>query len=331
MGKRASRSGAAAQQVLATLIERHAMLRTTFAEWDGQLQQRVAPASQVTLPVTSLQELPASAREAQARRVSAHEARQPFDIAQGPLFRTRLLRLQADAHLLVLVWHRLIADAWSENVLWGELFTLYATYAAGKPLALPELSMQFVDYAHWQRQWLQGAACTAQLRYWQQQLRNQPPVLQLPLDRPRAMLPTYQGAHHAFTLPAALCTALKTLGDRQGVTLSTTILSGWQILLQRYSGQDDISVGFPTNGRHLPGTERVIGGFANTWVLRTDLTGDPTFYELLSRVGEVLQGAYRHQESHLSTCYNTGSRRRTQAVRYRFRSCSRGGWRALRP
>jgi amino acid adenylation domain-containing protein len=289
------------EQSLNTVIRRHAALRTTFAMVEGQLMQCIAPGECVTLPVVALSELPAEQQEAAAQRLVTTEARQPFDLATGPLLCATLFRLAAAEHILLLTAHRIICDEESMRLLLQDVAALYSALSTGTPLALPALPMQYSDFALWQRQWLQDEACVEQLSYWQQRLRAQPPFLQLPTDRPRPAMHTYRGATQSLLIPAALCEALHALSRQEGVTLFMVLLAAFQTLLQRYSSQEDISVGVPTTGRHCGGTEGLIGCFANTLVLRADLAGDPTFRELLQRVRAVVLEANAHQDMPFET------------------------------
>ena len=284
------------EQSLNAVISRHGALRTTFALVEGQLMQCITPGEYVTLSVVALQGLPAEQREAATQRLVTTEARQPFDLATGPLLRARLLQLVATEHILMLTTHRIICDEESMHLLLQEVAALYTALSTGTPSALPELPMQYSDFALWQRQWLQDDACVEQLSYWRQRLGAQPPFLQLPTDRPRPAIHTYHGAAQSMMLPAAVCEALHALSRQEGVTLFMVLLAAFQTLLQRYSGQEDISVGVPTTGRHCSGTEGLIGCFANTLVLRTDLSGDPTFRELLQRVRAVVLEAHDHRD-----------------------------------
>ena len=219
-------------------------------------------------------------REARARQIVDTEAHQPFDLEAGPLLRAQLLRLAAEEHLLLLNVHHIASDGWSMGVLWRELSSLYNAFVSGHAPDLPRLPIQYADYAVWQREWLQGEVLEGQLAYWKEKLADLSP-LELPTDRPRPPVPSYQGAHLTFDLPAPLTQALKELSRREGVTLFMTLLAAFQVLLHRYSGQDDIAVGTPIAGRGRTELEGLIGFFVNTLVLRSDLAGNPAFTELL--------------------------------------------------
>jgi amino acid adenylation domain-containing protein len=283
-------------QSLNEIVRRHEALRTTFSTVDGQPVQVIASTLTLTLPVVDLRGLPKNQRETEARRLARKERRQPFDLAQGPLLRTTLLRLDEEEHVLVLTMHHIISDGWSIGILRRELSVLYEAYCAGKPSPLPDLPIQYADYAVWQREWLQGEVLEEQLAYWGKQLEGAPPVLELPADHPRPRLQTYEGTSLPVVLTTTLSEALRRLSRQQGVTLFMTLLAAFETLLYRYSGQDDISVGSPIANRRRAEVEGLIGLFMNNLVLRSDLSGNPTFRELLGRVREVALGAYAHQD-----------------------------------
>ena len=247
------------------------------------------------VPVVDLRELPEHEREAQVRTLAQAEVQRPFDLAQGPLLRATLVRLADEEHVLLLTMHHIVSDGWSHGVFWRELAVLYEAFTTGQPSPLPALSIQYADFAHWQQQWLQGEVLDTQLAYWKQQLAGVS-TLQLPTDHPRPAVQTFRGARHFLTLSPTLTQALKTLSQRHGVTLFMTLLAAFQTLLHRYTGQDDIAVGSLIANRNRVELEGLIGFFVNTLVLRTDLSGDPSFRELLARVREVTLGAYEHQD-----------------------------------
>ncbi len=286
----------ALQRALNGIVLRHESLRTTFAAVGGKPAQRIAPASTCTLPVADLRDLPESTRAAEALRLATVEARQPFDLAQGPLLRARLLQLGDEDHIALLTLHHIISDGWSMGVLIHEIAALYQAFIEGKPAPLDALPIQYADFARWQREWLQGETLDAQIAYWKQQLNNIPPMLDLPTDRPRPAMQTFTGAHHSFTLPKPLAQSLEALSRREGVTLFMTLLAAFQTLLYRYTGQDDICIGTPIANRHRAEIENLIGFFVNTLVLRGDLSGEPSFGEFLARVRETALGAYAHQD-----------------------------------
>jgi amino acid adenylation domain-containing protein len=280
------------QRTLDAIVARHEALRTTIMATGGVPVQIVSAPSAVSLGITDLEGLAEPEREAEARRLVSEEARRPFDLTRGPLFRAMLLRLGAEEHLLLLSMHHIISDGWSRGVLSRELTAFYEAFTNGGPAALPALPIQFADYAVWQRERLQGERLERELGYWRKQLRGAPSALELPTDYPRPPVRNTRGGRETLLLPAPLCDELRVLSQREGVTLFATVLAAFQTLLARYAGQDDIVVGSPIAGRTQPETEGLIGFFVNTLVLRTDLSGDPTFRELLRRVREVTLGAY---------------------------------------
>ncbi len=293
----------ALEQSLNEIVRRHDVLRATFPTVDGQPYQIICPAlplrqaqgQLVTLSVVDLRELPEVEREAEARRLATAEAQQPFDLARGPLVRTAVLQLGDEDHILLLTMHHIVSDSWSTRVLFQELSVLYEAFSTDSPSPLPEPTLQYADFARWQRQWQQGEVLEQQLSYWKQRLGDTLPVLELPSDRPRPTKQTYRGATHSLTLPSSLSQSLKALSRQEGVTLFMTLLAAFQTLLDRYTGQDDIVVGVPIAGRNRAEVEGLIGFFVNTLVLRTNLAGNPSFRELLGRVREVVLGAYAHQ------------------------------------
>src|SRR5207249_4743296 len=255
----------------------------------------IAPELKLGLEVEDLGALPEAEREAEARRRAKEAAAQPFDLERAPLLRARLLRLGESEHWLLLALHHIVTDAWSSGVLRRELSVLYEAFHEGKPSLLPELPVQYADYAVWQRERLQGEVLKEQLGYWKQTLADLP-VLELPTDRPRPALPSYRGGRVAFELGEDLTRALKELGRREGTTLFITLLAALQVLLYRYSGQEDIAAGAPIAGRTRPELEVLIGLFVNMLVLRGDLSGQPSFKEYLARVRSRALAAYAHQE-----------------------------------
>jgi len=286
----------ALEQSLKEIVRRHESLRTTFSLVDGEPVQVIAPTLKISLPFTDLMDLPESDRENEAQRLAMEQAREPFDLSQGPLLRVMLLRLGEDDHVLVLTMHHIVSDGWSRGVLYRELSLLYQAYTQGNPSFLSELSIQYADFAVWQRQWLQGEVLENQLSYWKKQLAGAPAILNLPTDRPRPAVQSYRGASQSIELSQELTQGLKALSARQGVTLFMTLLAAFQTLLHRYTGQNDIVVGSPIANRNRAEIEGLIGFFVNTLVMRTDLSGNPTFKELLTRVRETALGAYTHQD-----------------------------------
>ena len=224
------------------------------------------------------------------------EVERPFDLAKGPLFRAHLLCLGTDEHLLLLTMHHIVTDGWSMGILVKELTVLYEAFCKGNPSPLPELPIQYVDFAHWQSQCLQGEVLQQELSYWKERLKGAPEVTELPTDYPRPAVQNFQGVSEPLAISRSLTEALKTLSKNQGVTLFMTLLAAFKTLLYRYTGQEDLVLGSPIAGRTRGEIENLIGLFINTLVLRTDLSGNPTFRELLIRVREVALGAYTHQE-----------------------------------
>ncbi|HYO16637.1 MAG TPA: non-ribosomal peptide synthase/polyketide synthase [Thermoanaerobaculia bacterium] len=280
---------------LGEVVRRHEALRTTFGTVDGTPVQRIAPPRPFTLPVVDLRALPEALREEEAARLAEAEARRPFDLAAGPLGRFSLLRLEEDDHLALLTQHHIVSDGWSMGVLLGELAALYRAAVQGEPSPLPELPVQYADFARGQRQWLRGEALERRLVFWRERLAGVP-VLDLPTDRPRPPVQTFRGAARSRTLPALLGRAVAALGRREGTTLFMTLLAAFQASLQRTAGQDDFAVGSPIAGRNRREIEGLIGFFVNTLVLRAGLGGNPSFRELLTRVREMSLAAFAHQD-----------------------------------
>ncbi len=287
---------AALKQIFNEIVRRHEVLRTTFVIVNGQPVQVIAPTLILPLPVVNLQELPELEREAEVLRLATSVAQRPFDLTQGPLLRTTLLQLGAAEYVLLFTMHHIISDGWSIEVLIQEVVVLYEVFCSGKPSPLADLPIQYADFAIWQRQWLQGEVMANQLAYWQQQLSHHPPVLQLPTDRPRPVVQSFRGSTKSFSLSTKLTDALKVLSQGEEATLFMTLLAAFQTLLYRYTGQEDILVGSPIANRDRFETDALIGFFVNTLVLRTDLSGNPSFRELLARVREMALSAYEHQE-----------------------------------
>jgi amino acid adenylation domain-containing protein len=289
---------AALEQSFNEIVRRHEVLRTTFTEVNGQPVQAIAPSLTLKIPVVDLQALPETERDAEVLRLAAKETQLPFDLARGPLLRVTLLKLGLSEHVLLLTMHHIVSDAWSNGVFIRELAALYEAFCTGQPSPLPELSIQYADFAHWQRQWLQGEVLETLLSYWQQQLAGAPPKLDLKKIADNPTLPARQekDTTQSFALSANLSEKLKTLSHQEGATLFMTLLAAFQTLLYRYTQQDDIVLGTDVANRNRAETEPLIGFFINLLVLRTDLSGNPSFRELLGRVREVTLGAYAHQD-----------------------------------
>jgi amino acid adenylation domain-containing protein len=283
-------------QSLTEVVQRHAALRTTFAAEAGRPMQVIAATASLTLPVVDLQTLPATTQEAAVQRLVTEENQRPFDLGRGPLVRTMVLRLGTAEHVGLVTMHHIISDGWSMGLFVRELMGLYEASTTGHPVSLPELPVQYADFALWQRQWLDGAALESQVAYWRQCLQGASPDLGLPLDRPRPAVQTFRGARQSVRLPVPLTAALKALSQQEGVTLFMTLLTAFKTLLYRYTGQTDLSVGTPIAGRRWREMENLIGFFVNTLVLRTVLTHDARFNEALGQVRECALGAYAHQD-----------------------------------
>lgn len=287
---------AAFERSLDEIVRRHESLRTIFVAIDGTPLQTVLPPKTALLRLIDLRSLPESEREQEAVRLATEEARAPFDLERGPLLRVRLLQLNAEEHVMLLTLHHIISDGWSLAVLFHELSALYEAFSSGEEAGLAELAVQYGDYATWQRAWLSGEPLDKQLAYWREQLGGRLPAMELPMDRPRPAVQSHRGARQFITLNAGLTQALKELSRREGVTLYMTLLAAFQTLLHRYMGQTDILIGSSIANRNRAETEGIIGLLLNILLLRTDLSGDPTFSELLHRVREVTLGAYAHQD-----------------------------------
>jgi amino acid adenylation domain-containing protein/thioester reductase-like protein len=285
----------ALEQSFNEMIRRHEMLRTTFATVAGEPVQVIHPPTPLKPSYLSLQTLPEAERLTQVKTLTTHQIQQPFDITELPLVRVSVWQLKEDEYILLIVLHHLLCDEWSMGVLFEELGLLYQAYLHYQSPALPKLPAQYGDFAVWQRQWLSGEVESLQLAYWQQQLANLP-VLQLPTDHPRPAVPSYRGARHFLSFSSSLTAGLTSLSQKQGVTLFMTLLAAFQTLLYRYTGSEDIPIGTAIANRHQHQVEGVIGFFANTLVLRTDLSGNPTFEALLKRVREVALAAYTYQD-----------------------------------
>jgi amino acid adenylation domain-containing protein len=277
------------------VIRRHEALRTSFRVVDGTPLQVVSPSLMVTLDKIDISHRLPAEREELTSRLATEEARKPFDLSLPPLIRATLLRRGSTDHLLLLTMHHIIADGWSVGILARELTILYQAFWAGRRSPLPELSIQYADFAVWQGEWLQGERLHRLLDYWTSQLTGIP-VLAMPTDRPRPDVFSYRGAVHPVTLPPALSAAVRELSRREDATLFMTLMAAFIGLLHRYTDQDDIGVGTPIANRNREEIEGLIGFFVNSLVIRCDVTGNPTFRELLSRVRRECLDAYAHQD-----------------------------------
>ncbi len=278
------------------IIRRHEILRTTFDEVDGELMQVIAEHRPLDLPVVDFSLESASEREVLAAAAARAEAHRLFDLRTGPVIRVRLLKLGPQEHILVLVLHHIVCDGWSSQILAREFGALYEAGEAGMPSPLLPLPIQYADYAVWQRGWLQGAVFEERLIYWKERLKGKLPVLDLPTDRPRQAIQSDRGARTTFAISREVTDRLHSLSRSRGATLFMTLVAAFQVLLMRYSGLEDFCVGTPVANRPKRETESLIGFFANTLVLRADLSGNPPFTDLLSRVQDTVLGAQAHQD-----------------------------------
>jgi amino acid adenylation domain-containing protein len=287
---------AALERAFNVIVQRHEALRTTFDFRDGQPVQIIAAAQTIGMRLIDLSHLHHDEQQAKTDDILREESTRPFDLKQGPLLRTTLLRVHEQKHILLFAVHHIVSDAWSTGLLIHELGELYSAFVAGRDPNLPELPIQYSDFAVWQRQWLQGAVLNEQLAYWKKQLGNNLPVLELPTDRPRPPLQTFQGSTISFSLPPALSKSLKALSQSERATIFMTLLAAFKVLLHRYTGLEDITVGTPIANRQRHDLENLIGFFTNTLAIRTDLSGNPAFHDLLRLVRETLLDAYAHQD-----------------------------------
>ncbi|MEH2395749.1 MAG: amino acid adenylation domain-containing protein [Nostoc sp.] len=281
----------ALEQSFQEIINRHEIIRTTFKAVDGQPIQVIHPSPTFKLPV-----IDSTTQESQVWELIIQEARRSFDLSEDLMLRTALFKLSETEHFLLINLHHIVCDGWSINVLLKELGTLYTVFALEQTSPLSDLTIQYADFVVWQRQWLQGEIREHQLAYWQQQLNGLPPIVSLPTDFPRPLVSTYRGARHFLSLSTPVTKELQELSRREGATLFMTLLTAFQTLLFYYTGQDDIAIGSLVANRHRPELEKMLGFFANTIVLRTDLSGCPSFRQLLHRVREVTLEAYAHQD-----------------------------------
>lgn len=284
------------ERVFTELIRRHETLRTTFTAVEGQPAQVIGAPQEVVLPITDLTSLDDETQAAEVSRLSALQAGTPFDLSKDSLLRLKLLRLRVDEYVLLLTTHHIVFDGWSMGVLVREVATLYDAFVRGNSSPLPELPVQYADYAVWQRRWLQGSILEEQLSYWRRQLSGAPSLLNLPIDRPRPATRNYRGSQVAIDLEESSTERLKELGRKEGTTLFMTLLAAFQTLLYKYSKQEDIVVGVDEWGRNLAELEPLIGFFVNMLPMRVKMSGNPSFLEVLARVRETALGAYAHED-----------------------------------
>jgi amino acid adenylation domain-containing protein len=287
---------AALERSMSELIRRHESLRTTFQSIDGEPVQVIAEAQPRKIEVIDLSHLPRAKREAEAQRMARDEGEVPFDLSRGPLFRFRLVKLEEEEHLLLLTMHHIIADGWSLGVLGRELSALYQAFSMDQSSPLEELTIQYADFAVWQRQWLQGETLEKQLAYWREKLGGELPVLDLLTDRPRPPVQTYRGSAEERILSAEVTERLKQVSTENGATLFMTLLAAFNVVLWRYTRQQDILIGSPIANRNRTEIEGIIGFFVNTLVLRSTVNPEMSFREFLAQVRETTLGAYGHQD-----------------------------------
>ena len=284
------------ERALNAIVARHEVLRTRFATEGGNLVQIIAADADLSLNVIDLTDVPEDQKEDAAQKFIKQQAETPFDLAQGPMLRAQLLKLDTTQHLLLLTMHHIVTDGWSNEILLRELTTFYQAFVDGHVASLPDLPIQYADFAGWQRELLQGEFLEKQLGYWRKQLEGAPAMLELPTYQPRPPIQTFRGARQTAVLSATLTSQLKELSRSEGVTLFMTLLATFQLLLHRHSGSDDIVVGSPIANRNRSELEGLIGFFVNTLVLRTDCSGNPSFRELLQRVKRVALEGYSYQD-----------------------------------
>jgi non-ribosomal peptide synthetase component F/acyl carrier protein len=286
----------ALQRSMDSILSRHEALRTTFKTVKGRPVQVIMPACKLSMRVTDLRHLPEAEREASLRRLATAEAHQPFDLTRGPLLRTELLRLGDEDHVALLTMHHIVSDGWSVGVFVRELSALYQAFAQGETPQLPELTIQYADYAAWQREWLQGEVLETQLAYWKQQLAQAPAVVELPTDYTRPAVQTFKGANMSAMLSKTLTDALKALSQRESVSLFITLVAAFQTLISIRTGQEHVVVGTDVANRNRGESEELIGFFVNQLVLHANLSDNPRFRHLLRHVRDVTLDAFAHQD-----------------------------------
>lgn len=284
------------EQCINEIVRRHESLRTVFQVKNGIPEQIIFNERKLTMKVIDLSTMAAEEQEDNAVHLLTLESKVPFDMERGPLLRTAMIRMNDEEHMALFVMHHIISDGWSTGLLILEMASLYGAFSTNQPSPLPELAIQYADYSMWQHERMQGEVFDKQLSYWKEKLSGHMQVLEMPTDRPRHPVTTQNGAILSFNISKVVTERLKRLGKEHGATLFMTLLAAYQTLLYRYTGQEDISVGTPIAVRNRPELEDLIGFLVNTLVMRTDLSGQPTFVELLHRVREVALGAYAHQE-----------------------------------
>jgi len=286
----------ALEQAVNRMVKRHEALRTSFVLRNGEPVQAIAHDLVLRVPIIDLSSLSEDQREIEIEKRTGEEARLPFDLSTGPLMRAQILRVQPDDHLLLLTMHHIVSDRWSLGVAASELAEHYCALTEHRPSKLPDLAVQYADFSVWQRQTLEGDALEEQLQYWKKKLEGAPSVLEIPADHPRPAQMSMRGAWQHHLVPKATVDKLTNLSQKEGVTLFMTLLAAFQTLMSRYSGQDDVVIGSPIAGRNFAELEPLIGFFVNTLALRGDLSGDPSFRELLARTKETCLEGYAYQE-----------------------------------
>ena len=286
----------ALDETITQIVRRHETLRTTFTAIEGVPWQVINEAAEIRLPVIDLTAMDGEGRERELVRLATQESRRPFSLATGPLLRVTLARLASDQWAVLFTMPHIVSDGWSMGVLVREVTRLYEAIREGRGAELEELEVQYADYAAWQREWMSGEVMDEQVRYWRGQLEGAPPLLDLPADKPRPVAETFQGESHSLVVGLDLAKSLRALAEREGATLFMVLLAAFNTLLYRHTYQEDVIVGSPIANRNRGEIEGLIGFFVNTLVLRTDLSGNPTFRELLARVRQTTLGAYDHQD-----------------------------------
>lgn len=284
------------EQSLTELVRRHQILRTTFPVVNGQPIQKISSEIKVTVPIADLRQIPSQEKDALALKLATEVAQQPFNLAKGSMLHVKLLQLQDDEYLFIWCLHCITGDGSSSDIFYQELTTLYAAFSEGKPSPLPELPIQYADFAQWQREWLQGEVLEAQLKYWKQQLSGTLEALPLPTDYPRPAVQTYRGDRCPRMFSQQLHGKLMQLAQQSGTTLFMILLAAFKTLLYRYCDQEDLLISFTNAGRNQIETEKLIGFFSGTLLLRTNFGGNPTFRSILDRVKDEALEAYAHQD-----------------------------------
>ncbi len=284
------------EDTIAEIVYRHESLRTTFDTENGDPVQVINPEMEIPLKIIDLSNVPEDGREAESLRLANNEARTPFDLKTGPLFRATLIKLDEKEFVMLVTMHHIISDGWSIGVFMREISIIYQAFSQDKDCPLPDLPIQYADFSTWQRDWLSGEVLEKQLNYWKEKLGNDLPILELPTDKPRPAMQSARGASLSIEIPGTVQKGLHKLTRQEGITPFMALLSAFYILLNKYSLQDDITVGTPIANRTQTETEGLIGFFINTLVIRADLSGDPSFKELAQRIRKTTLESYAHQD-----------------------------------